>query len=137
MSACSPEPDRCVVSCSDPWCVLSLSGILRLPPCAVDIHQRAEQPRHPHLSHQEQMETVTKPGLWPDKQERFPFKGQRIFKLASLLPPLCLRFSLKKKKSVYPSSFSNRKMKVLSPIFIWGYQSFIRLQRWRFRVFHI
>lgn len=32
-----------------------------------------------------------------------------------------------KKKSVYPGSFTDRKMKVLSPIFIWGYQAFYQI----------
>lgn len=39
------------------------------------------------------METATQPDPGQTTWIAVHFKGQRIFKLASLLPPLCLRFS--------------------------------------------
>lgn len=55
------------------------------------------------------------------------FKGQRIFKLASLLPPLCLRFSFFENLFTKGPLETEKKMKVLSPIFIWRYQAFYQI----------
>lgn len=53
------------------------------------------------------------------------FKGQRIFKFASLLPPLCLRFSFKKKKISLPRFLYRQKNESAESYFHLGISSFL------------
>lgn len=97
----SSASDVCVVNFSVPWCVaLSFGAAVCLQPCCQHPPESRAAPTPTSFTLEIDGDSNTVRSVAKQRGSQFVSKVSAYLSFASLLPPLCLRFSFKKKISL-------------------------------------